>query len=99
MHELIGFLFLVPITLVVWMIALEIYDSIADRVERRRLRRAGELPSAWLDESPPAEPGFHVGGSGFHFEGSGSLMERRHRRRLELEPRGSFGFAAKWYQD
>ncbi len=99
MNEAIGFIFLVPAGLLLWMMALEIYDTVANRIERRRLRRAGELQSAWLDDSTPTEPGFHLGGSGFHLDGPGSLLRRRHRRRLELEPRGRWGFAAKWIQD
>jgi hypothetical protein len=99
MNEVVGFILLALGGLLVVVISIEVRDAIAAAVERRRLRRTGEPLPPWLDDSTPTEPGYHFGGSGFHLEGSGSLLRRRHRRRLDLEPRGRWGFAAKWIQD
>lgn len=97
MNALLGFVFLALGGLLLLMILVEICDALAAVIHRRRLRRqAGELRPTWLDDSTPTEPGFHLGGSGFHLEGDESLLRRRHHRRLELEPRGRFGFAIKW---
>ena len=51
-----------------------------------------------FEELPP-EPRFHVGQTAFHLSGSDKLLRRRHRRSLELVPRGRFGFAMRWTRD
>ena len=97
MDELVGFIFMALGGLLVVMISVEIYSTLGTSIRRRR--RAEEHRPNWFDDSPPTEPGYHLGGAGFHLDGSEHLLHRRHRRRLELEPRGSFGFAAKWIRD
>lgn len=99
MNDLIGLMLLALAGLLMVIIAVEIGDAVAATIRRHRRRRAGEPLPPWLDDPTPSEPGFHVGGSSFHLEKSKSLLRRRHRRRLVLEPRGRWGFAAKWYQD
>ena len=99
MNELLGFLLLALGGLFLWIFSVEVYDALTTRIRRWRLRRSGELPSSWLDAVPPAEPGFHVGATSFHLRKSRSLLRRRHRRSLVLEPRGSAGFEAKWLRD
>ncbi len=96
MNELVGFVVLAVGGLLLSMVSLEVYDALAATIRRRRLRR--EVPAS-LDESTPTEPRFHLGESSFHLDGSGSLLRRRHRRHLVLEPRGRWGFATKWTED
>ncbi len=89
--ELIGFLLLALACLFAFILAVELRDAVASgwRSWRRARRQGGD---------PPSGPHYHFGASGFHLDGPQRLLHRRHRRRLELEPRGSFGFAAHWFR-
>ena len=92
MNELlIGFLFLAPVGLFLLFMVSEAYDALAAWLRRRQSTRP--------DDSIASETGFYVGGTSFNLRRSGSRLRRRHRRRLELEPRGRWGFAAKWIRD
>ncbi|MEM7587869.1 MAG: hypothetical protein AAF560_31060 [Acidobacteriota bacterium] len=96
--DLIGFLFIAPTLLMVGMVWTDLYDSWAAKRQLRRLQRDGELPRHWYADDSATEPAYHlVGASGFQCDRSTSTLRDRHRRRLELAPRGRFGFAAKWY--
>ncbi len=89
MSVLIAMAFLGPCALVIVMTCADLFDAYVDRLQLRRLRQ--------LDDSIE-EPGSYQAGP-FNMERSNSDLRYRFRQRLELEPRGRWGFAAKWKQD
>ena len=89
--ELIGFLFWAPLCLFILMLLTETRDALVARWRKfRRTRRASR------HGTPSPEPERYLGPWGFRPARSDSRLRQRHWRQVELEPRGSLGFKARW---